>query len=192
MGDSYTVGQGVQVAERFPHITAALLRQQNIHLSDPQYIAMTGWTATNLQNAINQTSLGTYDVVSLLVGVNDQYQGLDTAGYRIRFTQLINKAILLAGNNPKKVFILSIPDYSATPFTPVAVKARISSEIDNFNAINKQITLGYNIAYIDITSLTREVVNDPSLLAGDGLHYSGKEHQKWAELLAPLIKASLQ
>jgi lysophospholipase L1-like esterase len=153
LGDSYTIGQGVQVAERFPHITAALLRQQNIHLSDPQYIAMTGWTTTNLQNAINQTSLGTYDVVSLLVGVNDQYQGLDTAGYRIRFTQLVNKAILLAGNNPKKVFILSIPDYSATPFTPVAVKARISSEIDNFNAINKQITLGYNIAYIDITHL---------------------------------------
>lgn len=192
LGDSYTIGQGVQVAERFPHITATLLRQQNITLGDPQYIAMTGWTTTNLQNAISQTSLGTYDVVSLLIGVNDQYQGMDTAGYRIRFTQLINKAISLAGSNAKKVFVLSIPDYSATPFVPVASKASISKEIDDFNAINKQITLGYNITYIDITLLTREVANDPSLLANDGLHYSGKEHQKWAELLAPLIKAALQ
>ncbi len=153
---------------------------------------MTGWTTLNLQNAINQNTLGTYDVVSLLIGVNDQYQGLDTAGYRIRFNQLINKAISLAGDNTKKVFVLSIPDYSATPFVPAASKSAVSKEINDFNAINKQITLGYKITYIDITSLSREVVNDPSLLAGDGLHYSGKEHQKWAELLAPLIKAVLQ
>jgi lysophospholipase L1-like esterase len=153
---------------------------------------MTGWTTLNLQNAINQTTLGTYDVVSLLIGVNDQYQGLDTAGYRLRFTQLINKAVSLAGNNAKKVFVLSIPDYSVTPFVSAASKSRISREIDEFNAINKQIALGYNIAYIDITPLTREVANDPSLLANDGLHYSGKEHQKWAELLAPLVKAVLQ
>jgi lysophospholipase L1-like esterase len=192
LGDSYTIGQSVQPAERFPHLTAALLRQQNITVGDPQYIAMTGWTTLNLQNAISQTTLGTYDVVSLLIGVNDQYQGLDTAGYRNRFTQLINKAVSLAGNNTKKVFVLSIPDYSATPFVPAASKPMIKKEIDDFNAINKQITLGYNIAYIDITPLTREVVNDPSLLANDGLHYSGREHQKWAALLAPLMKAVLQ
>jgi lysophospholipase L1-like esterase len=192
LGDSYTIGQGVQTAERFPHITASLLRQQNIAISDPQYIAMTGWTTFNLQNAINQTTLETYDVVTLLIGVNDQYQGLDTAGYRIRFTQLVNKAVTLSGNNAKKVFVLSIPDYSATPFAPAVSKMTVSKEIDDFNAINKQITLGYNITYIDITPLTREVVNDPSLLAGDGLHYSGKEHQKWAGLLAPLMKAALQ
>jgi lysophospholipase L1-like esterase len=192
LGDSYTIGQGVQTIERFPHITSAMLRQQNISLADPLYIAMTGWTTLNLQNAINQTTLGTYDVVSLLIGVNDQYQGLDTAGYRLRFTQLINKAVSLAGNNAKKVFVLSIPDYSVTPFVSAASKSRISREIDEFNAINKQIALGYNIAYIDITPLTREVANDPSLLANDGLHYSGKQHQKWAELLAPLVKAVLQ
>jgi len=192
LGDSYTIGQGVQPAERFPYLTAALLRQQNIPINDPLYIAMTGWTTLNLQNAINQTTLGTYDVVSLLIGVNDQYQGLDTAGYRLRFTQLINKAVSLAGNNAKKVFVLSIPDYSVTPFVSAASKSRVSREIDEFNAINKQIALGYNIAYIDITPLTREVANDPSLLANDGLHYSGKEHQKWAELLAPLVKAVLQ
>jgi lysophospholipase L1-like esterase len=106
LGDSYTIGQGVQPAERFPYLTVALLRQQNISIDDPKYIAMTGWTTLNLQNAINQTTLGTYDIVSLLIGVNDQYQGLDTAGYRIRFNQLINKAISLAGNNAKKVFDL--------------------------------------------------------------------------------------
>lgn len=192
LGDSYTIGQGVQTVDRFPHITASVLRQQNVPLEDPQYIAKTGWTTANLQTAINQAPPGTYDVVSLLIGVNDQYQGLDTAGYRIRFTQLINKAISLAGNNVKNVFVLSIPDYSATPFVAAASKASISKEIDNYNAINKQITLGYNIAYIDITKLTKDVANDTSLLASDGLHYSGKEHQKWAELLAPLIKVALQ
>ncbi len=106
--------------------------------------------------------------------------------------QLLNKAIELAGSRSARVFVLSIPDYSATPFVAASEKQRISREIDQFNSINKQLTLEKNITYIDITPLSREAMNDGSLLAADQLHYSAKEHQKWADLLAPHMKKALQ
>ena len=111
LGDSYTIGQSVAEHERFPYLTVALLRAQNISIADPEYIATTGWTTSDLLHAIDRApGLGTYDVVSLLCGVNDQYQHLDTAGYRTRFEQLLDKAIALAGNRTRHVFVLSIPD----------------------------------------------------------------------------------
>lgn len=192
LGDSYTIGQNVMAAERFPHLAVSLLRAQNISFADPKYIATTGWTTANLLAAINNENvLGTYDIVSLLIGVNDQYQRQDTAGYRTHFKQLLDKSLALAGNRSSRVFVLSIPDYSATPFVADREKSRVHNEINLFNAINKEITLGYGIKYIDITPLTREAATDGSLLADDQLHYSGKEHQMWAGLLAPAIKSSL-
>jgi lysophospholipase L1-like esterase len=193
LGDSYTIGQGVQPNERFPYLTALALRTGGINVSEPRYIATTGWTTMNLQDAIiAQNPPSTFDIVTLLIGVNDQYQRRDTAEYRIRFTQLLNKAIMLAANRPNRVFVLSIPDYSATPFVPANDKERVSREITWFNMINKQVTLQNNIAYVDITPLTKDAANDPTLLASDGLHYSAKEHQKWADLLVPLVKKQLQ
>jgi len=193
LGDSYTIGQSVTEQERFPYLTAALLRAQHINIADPTYIATTGWTTANLLTAINQESaLGTYDVVSLLIGVNDQYQHLDTAGYRDRFTQLLDKAIALTANRTSRVFVLSIPDYSATPFVSAEDKSRVHQEIDAFNAINKEITLRNAVAYVDITPQTQKAATDVSLLANDHLHYSGKEHQHWADQLAPRIRESLQ
>ncbi len=192
LGDSYTIGQNVQPTERFPYLLASALRQQNISISDPQYIATTGWTTANLQNAIASTDPpSNFDLVTLLIGVNDQYQHRDTADYRSRFTQLLNKSVTLAGNHKEKVFVLSIPDYSATPFVEAGDKARVSREIGWFNAINKQVTLQMNIAYIDITPLTREAANDPSLLTNDHLHYSAKEHQQWTNLILPYAKMIL-
>lgn len=193
LGDSYTIGQNVQANERFPFLTVSLLNQQKFTFSEPRYIATTGWTTANLITAINnQVNLGTFDIVTLLIGVNDQYQHIDTATYRSHFTQLLKKSIELAGNRPSHVFVLSIPDYSATPFVGANDKERVHKEIDNFNAINREITLQNNIAYIDITPLTREAATDASLLADDGLHYSAKEHQKWADLLAPKILEALK
>jgi lysophospholipase L1-like esterase len=193
LGDSYTIGQNVQANERFPYLTASLLRQQNINVQDPDYIATTGWTTIDLQAAINaKRPMGTFDIVTLLIGVNDQYQRLDTAGYRKRFTQLLHQAIQLADNRTSRVFVLSIPDYSVTPFVDPSIKKKVSERIAQFNAINKQITLENGIAYIDITPLTKKVANDPTLLTDDELHYSAKEHQKWAEMLAPLVKQVLQ
>ena len=193
LGDSYTIGQSVEANERFPYFLTQLLRQQAIQINDPEYIATTGWTTANLQSAIAaKGNLGTYDLVTLLIGVNDQYQHLDTAGYRTRFVQLLEKSIVLAGNRPSRVFVFSIPDYSATPFVPAGNKKNVSTEIDAFNKINYEITKERGVAYIDITPLTREAATDASLVASDGLHYSGKEHKLWAEKAAPIITKVLQ
>jgi len=191
LGDSYTIGQAVGETERFPAQTVAILRQQGIKISNPVYIAQTGWTTANLQQAINNQNPSTFNIVTLLIGVNDQYQRVDTSSYAIRFTQLLEKAVQLANGKKSNVFVLSIPDYSVTPFVAAADKIRVSTEIDWFNAINKRITLVYGVSYTDITLSTRQASTNASLLATDNLHPSGSEYQKWAELLAPKIKVVL-
>jgi lysophospholipase L1-like esterase len=193
LGDSYTIGQSVPVTDRFPVQTKNWLTDQGIIISDPQIIATTGWTTDNLKAAIAaQNPQGPYDVVSLLIGVNDQYQRHDTIGYRERFYQLLTTVIQLAGSRRDHVFVLSIPDYSVTPFAQYSDTAFIRRQIDQFNVINKEVTLQNHCGYLDITPSTREAKNDPSLLAGDGLHPSGKEYRKWSERLGPMMKAVLQ
>lgn len=187
LGDSYTIGQGVAINDRFPDQTAALLRSNNINISTPDYIATTGWTTTNLQNAIAAQRPAPHDVVTLLIGVNDQYLTHDTTGYRNRFTFLLEKCIELAKGRKTNVFVLSIPDYSVTPFAAGNDPARIRREIDWFNAINRSVTEAYQVAYLDITLSTREAQNDPSLICGDGLHPSGIEYGKWAARLWPMM-----
>ncbi|MCW3113194.1 MAG: lysophospholipase and related esterase [Segetibacter sp.] len=193
LGDSYTIGQSVQENERFPAQTVKILADNNIKIRTPTYIATTGWTTANLINAINlQNPSKNYDIVTLLIGVNDQYQHMDTGSYRTRFTALLNMSITFAGNKPSRVFVLSIPDYSATPYVSPGDKARVSQEVDQFNAINKQVTLAKSIAYIDITPASREATTDAALVANDGLHPSGKQYAKWAQLLAPFVKNALK
>jgi lysophospholipase L1-like esterase len=193
LGDSYTIGQSVAEADRFPVQTKKWLVDSGINILAPEIIAATGWPTTSLQNAIaSQNPQGPYDVVSLLIGVNDQYQMHDTTGYRGRFLQLLNTSIQLAGNRNDHVFVLSIPDYSVTPFAQFSDTAFIRQQIDQFNSINKQVTAQRNCYYLDITPSTREAKNDPSLLAGDGLHPSGKEYKKWADRLGPMMKVVLQ
>ena len=123
--------------------------------------------------------------------MNDQYQRVDTSSYAIRFAQLLEKAIQLANGKKSNVFVLSIPDYSVTPFVGSADKIRVSTEIDWFNEINKRITLFYGVSYTDITPSTREATTNATLIAIDNLHPSGSEYRKWAELLAPKIKVVL-
>jgi lysophospholipase L1-like esterase len=194
LGDSYTIGQGVLSAERYPVQTKDWLIANGITgILDPQIIATTGWTTANLQNAIlSQNPTGPYDIVSLLIGVNDQYQGADGAGYEIRFTQLIEKSISLANNLPSHVFVLSIPDYSVTPFAMSFDVDKIKRQIEEFNEVNKRVSLSFDVQYVDITTLTREAKGDPVLICSDGLHPSGPEYKKWAEKLGPLIKMVLQ
>jgi lysophospholipase L1-like esterase len=193
LGDSYTIGESVTETERYPYLTAALLKEQNILVGAIKYIAQTGWSTVALQSAIsNAELLPNYDIVTLLIGVNDQYQHLDTAGYRTRFTELLNNAVALAGSRVQRVFVLSIPDYSATPFVSAANKERVSQEISWFNAINREITLQKGVVYTDITGLSQQAANDLSLLAADRLHYSAKAHKQWAERLASVITAALK
>jgi lysophospholipase L1-like esterase len=192
LGDSYTIGQSVSESERFPAQTANLLKLSGINISDPDYIAATGWTTNSLSNAILSRNPVPHDVVSLLIGVNDQYQTHDTSGYRQRFTSLLVKAIELAQGKNEKVFVLSIPDYSVTPFALGYDTARIRMEIDWFNNINKSVTTLFNCNYLDITASTRDGRNDPTLIAGDGLHPSGKEYKRWADKLAPMMLLQLK
>jgi lysophospholipase L1-like esterase len=191
LGDSYTIGESVDSRDRFPAQTTTLLKTMGIQVGPPQYIAQTGWTSSDLQYAISRSDLlPGYDIVSLLIGVNDQYRGLDTAGYRKRFTQLLQTAIQLAGNKTTHVFVLSIPDYGVTPFG--GGLAKISKEIDGFNAINRQVTTANHIAYIDITPTSRLAANDQSLTANDGLHPSAKQYGLWAQQLAIPVQSVLK
>ena len=190
LGDSYTIGQSVSEAERFPNQTVALLRAQNIKINDPKIIDTTGWTTKNLIDALNANQLqNNYDVVSLLIGVNNQYQERSLDEYKTEFTLLLNRAIQYAANKPTHVFVLLIPDYSVTPFAQGSDKAKIAAEIDQFNAANKTISLQLGVNYLDITPISRE--SDPALVANDGLHPSGKQYNRWAELLATMMKQVL-
>jgi lysophospholipase L1-like esterase len=192
LGDSYTIGQSVDSADRFPAQTAAILKQQNINLVPLQYIATTGWTTTNLANAITSVNpKGPFDVVSLLIGVNDQYQNRNINDYAGRFLQLLQTAIQLAGNKPSHVFVLSIPDYGVTPFG--GNNSTISQQIDAYNTINKQVTQSIQgVNYIDITPASRLAATDRTLIAIDGLHPSGKQYKLWAEQLAPQMAMVLK
>ncbi|MEO7293435.1 MAG: GDSL-type esterase/lipase family protein [Ginsengibacter sp.] len=139
LGDSYTIGQSVLETERFPNQTASLLRAQGIKINDPKIIATTGWTTKNLIDALNASPpQNNYDVVSLLIGVNNQYQGRSIDEYKTEFTLLLNLAIQYAGNKPAHVFVVSIPDYSVTPFASGSDKPKIAAEIDQFNLENKK------------------------------------------------------
>jgi lysophospholipase L1-like esterase len=192
LGDSYTIGQSVAVFERFPAQTAVWLQQKGISITQLTYIATTGWTTSNLQAAIAAQNPSTHDVVTLLIGVNDQFQRRDTTGYRERFTSLLQQSIVLARGKKEAVVVLSIPDYSVTPFAAGRDTARIRLELDWFNAINKQVTNSFNVSYLDITASTREARTNTALLATDGLHPSALEYKKWAERLGPLLERALK
>ncbi len=188
LGDSYTIGQSVAEAERFPNITADLLKNLGKGNSVPKIIATTGWTTANLLSAINANPPGNnYDVVTLLIGVNNQYQGRTIAEYRTEFTQLLMKAIEFARGSRTHVFVLSIPDYGVTPFAQNSDTARIAMEIDMFNNVNKEIALANGVNYLDITPISRQGKTDNTLHATDGLHPSGKQYRRWSDLLAPMI-----
>lgn len=193
LGDSYTIGQSVTEQERFPAQTVKRFEQTNKRFDAIQYIATTGWTTIDLAAAIGRSQLASkYSVVTLLIGVNDQYQGLGADGYRERFAQLLSKSISLTGN-AQHVFVLSIPDYSVTPFAlHTGDTARIRKQIDEFNSINKEIALANNVHYIDITPSSRLALNDPLLIANDGLHPSGTQYGKWVDLLFPVMNDALK
>lgn len=192
LGDSYTIGQGVAASERFPAQTVEFLVQKGISISALNYIATTGWTTTDLQNAINNKKPENHTIVSLLIGVNDQYQKRDTTGYRQRFAGLLGNAIALANGKKENVFVLSIPDYSVTPYASTSDTARMRIEIDWFNQINKQVTATYGCPYLDITGFTRQGRTNRDLISGDGLHPSGIDYKRWADRLSIMIQKVLK
>ena len=189
LGDSYTIGESLPLEDNFPHQTVALLRKKGISITAPEIVAKTGWTTDELMDSITKRSLkSNYDYVSLLIGVNNQYRGRDIATYQKEFEQLLLQAIQFAGGTPEHVFVLSIPDWGATPFAEGRDSEKIEREIDQFNAANLKIAQQYKVHYLEITVGTREAKQDLSLVAEDKLHPSKKEYARWADKLSRAIE----
>lgn len=194
LGDSYTIGESVAPEERWPVQLGALLRAEGLDVGDPTIIATTGWTTDELSAAIDRTNpQGAFDLVSLLIGVNNQYRGRGQDEYREQFAALLQRAIGFAGGNPARVLVLSIPDWGVTPFAARLERdpAAVAADIDAFNAINRAETERPGAHYVDVTPFSREAAHDPSLLADDGLHPSGRMYAEWARLALPAAREAL-
>jgi len=192
LGDSYTIGEAVPIAESFPYQTIQLLRNAGYDFYAAEIIAKTGWTTNELLEAITGTIFSTpYDFVSLLAGVNNQYRGMSIDDYTNSFETLLKNAISFADKRNDHVFVLSIPDWGVTPFAKDRDTIFISAEIDRFNEVNKQLSHQYNVDYINITEETRKAVADETLLAADKLHPTGKTYAAWAKELVKKIENCL-
>jgi lysophospholipase L1-like esterase len=179
LGDSYTVGESVTKNQRWPEILVDSLSQRGVDCLVPRVIAATGWRTDNLKSAIKKSKFKqAYNLVSLLIGVNNFYQQRPANVYQVEFEELLIKAIELAGGNPSRVFVLSIPDYGYTPFGQ-ANQSTISAGIDSFNGINSAVAQKYRVTYVDITDISRKGLEFPSLLATDNLHPSGEMYAQW-------------
>ena len=186
LGDSYTIGEGVDSSERWPVQLTRRLRGEGISLGDPLIIARTGWTTDALLRAIDAATLeGSYDLVTLLIGVNNQFRGRDVEEYRTEFVTLLQRAVGLVGNEPSHVIVLSIPDWGVTPLALPRGGSEISAEIDLFNSVNKEESSRAGVGYVDITPISRRAADDLSLLAADELHPSGTMYREWLDLLLP-------
>ncbi len=193
LGDSYTIGQSVPESGRFPVQLAEKLSTGGIKMAIPKLIAATGWTTQNLLSAVEtQRPAEDFDLVTLLIGVNNQYQQRDTFGYRAQFQLCLKTALTHANGRKNRVFVLSIPDYSVTAFGQRDNPALISGQIDQYNAINKAVTDEFGISYTDITAVSRLALTNKGLTAADGLHPSGQQYALWMNLLAPKIMAVLK
>lgn len=186
LGDSYTIGESVAESERFP---VQLARE--LGLSEPAIIAKTGWTTDELSAALDAVRLaGPFDLVTLLIGVNNQYRGRDAEQYRGELAELLQRAIGFAGGDAKKVVVVSIPDWGVTPFAEGRDRAKIAAEIDSYNAVNREEAARAGARYVDITPVSRG--GDRALVAGDGLHPSGKQYGEWVKLILPEARAALR
>jgi len=195
LGDSYTIGQSVSEDYRYPEqVVAKLCAGDHICFEKPQIIATTGWTTGNLIDAITSAPpSGPYQAVTLLIGVNNQFQGRSQEEYATQLSTLLKRSIALAGNQPAHVLVLSIPDYSVTPFgQSTGNAAAIVRSVDSFNTICHQLAINYKVNWLDVTTESRKAAADPTLIAADGLHFSGKEYEIWARLIEPVIKGMVR
>lgn len=192
LGDSYTIGESVAEAERWPMQLAALLRARGVNVESVEIIARTGWTTDELAAGIAQRApQGPYDLVSLLIGVNNQYRGRDAEEYRVQFRERLNQAIAFAGGRAGRVIVLSIPDWGVMPFAEGRDRAKIGEAIDQFNAINHAEAERAGVRYVNVTPVSREANRDASLVASDGLHPSGAQYSRWARLALSAALAAL-
>jgi lysophospholipase L1-like esterase len=193
LGDSYTIGESVAVNDRWPNQLALQLRKAGLDIAFPEIIAKTGWTTDELSSAIDAAKpQGPYALVTLLIGVNNQYRGRDAEQYRKEFAALLKRAIGFAGGDAKHVVVVSIPDWGVTPFAASRDRARIGAEIAHFNAINAEETKRAGARYADITPGSRQAAIDPTLVAPDGLHPSAAMYAQWVAVISPQAEAALK
>lgn len=186
LGDSYTIGESVAEQERWPVQLVEALRRRAITVADPLIIARTGWTTDELNAGIDAAApQGPFDLVTLLIGVNNQYRGRDAEEYRREFVELLRRAIGFAGNHPSRVIVVSIPDWGVMPFAEGRDRTKIAREIDAFNGINWEETIRAKAHYVDVTPISREAARRPELIADDGLHPSAIQNRLWVELIEP-------
>ena len=188
LGDSYTIGEQVPIADSFPYQLVQQLRKKGIDIYAPEIIAKTGWTTDELAEGIRNTRfLEKYDWVTLLIGVNNQYRERSADDFVAEFKNLLKQALKFSGNRPERVIVISIPDWGLTPFAAGRDPIAISAAIDDYNNVCSSESLKEDILYIDITTSQRKDVNDHSYLAADLLHPSGKEYTKWAGKVAEIF-----
>jgi lysophospholipase L1-like esterase len=194
LGDSYTIGEGVESKERYPMQLAALLRDKGFGVPDPVIIARTGWTTDELAAAITDSlpNPGTFSLVTLLIGVNNQYRGRAIDEYREQFVSVLERAIGFAGGDSSHVVVLSIPDWGVTTFAKDRNAGLIASEINLYNEVNREETRKAGARYVDVTHLSRRHGSDPGYLVGDGLHPSGKAYAEWAKAALPQAEEALE
>lgn len=189
LGDSYTIGEGVDAAQRWPVQLAAHLREGGVDLAPPRIIATTGWTTDELAAVIDAAQpLGTWDVVTLAIGVNDQYRGRTAASYREELGRLLDTATTLAAHRSGRVLMLSIPDWGVTRFARGEGRdpGEVAREIDAFNAIAREACEARRIAFVDITAASRDGGDADAMLVDDGLHPSGAMYARWVEQALPV------
>ena len=193
LGDSYTIGECVAADVRWPNLLTDLLNRDGMVMEPPRIIAVTGWTTDELSIGMDQAGVDDerYDLVSLLIGVNNQFRGRSPDNYRQEFRALLRRTVALTGGDPSQVLVLSIPDWGVTPFAAQLHRANIGAEINQFNGINREETEAIKARYVEVTALSREAAVNPSLLADDGLHPSAEMYQRLAELALPAAREAL-
>ncbi|MEM7659843.1 MAG: SGNH/GDSL hydrolase family protein [Bacteroidota bacterium] len=194
LGDSYTIGESVAESERWPAQLATQLQDSGIEGYDPRIVAKTGWTTKELMDAIEAEQVtDTFGLVSLLIGVNNQFRRYSFETYEAEFPMLLETAIGFAGGDTSRVFVVSIPDYGVTPFgqSQSVPPETVAEELDKYNSFAKQHSASLGIPFIDITPISREALDRPELIATDRLHPSGLMYREWVEVIYPVVKEML-
>lgn len=188
LGDSYTIGEKVDKSQRWPVQLVDSLQERGIAIEDPKIVAQTGWTTNDLLKAIKETSpKKNFDLVTLLIGVNNQYQDKPIQQYRREFTKLLKKSIAFANGNQQRVFVVSIPDYGVTPFAEKKNPGKITRELRQYNKIARTIAEKNGVTFINITPISLKAKNDSTLIAEDDLHPSGEMYRQWVNKIIPPI-----
>jgi lysophospholipase L1-like esterase len=186
LGDSYTIGEGVTDEDCWPNQLVALLRAQDVEIGNAHIVARTAWTTDELSDAIeSEGPRGPFDLVTLLIGVNDQYRSRPVSSFASEFALLLRRAKKFGRNTSARTIAISIPDWGATPFAEGRDRALIAKEIAAYNQCAQELATAAAAHWIDVTEISRAMLTDPSLVAVDGLHPTAAMYRRWAEHVLP-------